>query len=284
MISIAESDQNYLALKFTKSNDINDMLVNTYRRLILSELSSFAFAPTDIAITSNTSILNNDHIKHRISLLPIQSFKEKHLPNTNVTLSLSETNITDSIKTITTDHCIIRINNTIVNNMFPSPPVIICNLKEEQKLILTATASYDKAIKNNMYAAAANSYFNVIDDHYILYIESLGQYTCKEIFKFAGEEFLKMLIKLQQIVSDHKNSADNFIEFKIQDENHTLGGIFIQFLQKLKEVKFAGYKMEHPSINNIEITINTDGSKNIKKVVDLVVKKLTELFNKFNIV
>ena len=136
MVSIGETSENYLSIKFKKSSDVNDLLLNTFRRVILSELYSFAFAPTEISIPTNTSILNNDHLRHRISLLPIQSFKEKHLPNTNITVSLVQENTDDIIKTVTTDHCIVRINNIITPNMFPSPPVIICNLKESQKLIL----------------------------------------------------------------------------------------------------------------------------------------------------
>lgn len=283
MVSISETSENYLALKLPKSNDINELVVNTFRRLILSELYSFAFAPTEINITTNTSILNNDHLKHRISLLPIQSFKEKHLPNTNITLSLVQENSDDVIKTITTDHCIVRINNIIASNIFPSPPVIICNLKEGQKLELTAIASYKSASIHNMYAAASNSYFEEKDDYYILYIESLGQYTCKEIYKKSIENFKNKITQIHKYILDQPDSNNNYIELKLENENHTFGAIFVHILQKLKEIIFAGYKMEHPSINNLEITINTDGTKNVKKVVDIVIKKLYDLFNGLNI-
>lgn len=283
MVSIGETSENYLSIKFKKSSDVNDLLLNTFRRVILSELYSFAFAPPEISIPTNTSILNNDHLRHRISLLPIQSFKEKHLPNTNITVSLVQENTDDIIKTVTTDHCIVRINNIITPNIFPSPPVIICNLKESQKLEFTALASYGKAITHNMYAAASNSYFEEFDNHYILYIESLGQYTCKEIYKKSIELFKDKITKLQKYILDQPESDSNYIEIKFENENHTFGAIFVHVLQQLKEIVFAGYKMEHPSINNLEITINTDGTKNVKKVVDIVIKKLHDIFNEMNI-
>lgn len=278
MISITKQDSNYIEIKFKKGKDVNEILVNTIRRLVLSEVSSFAFNPDNITIGKNTSILNNDNIRHRISLLPIQKLKEKDYKSINITLALSESNKTSKISTITTDNCIVRVNNVIRKDMFPSPPVIIVNLKEDQEIELNATASYEKAIVHNMYAAAANSYFDESENSYTLFIEGLGQYSCKDIFKMACESYLEKLIKLQVFLKEHENYEDNFIEFKIENENHTLGCLFVHELQKLKDIKYAAYKIEHPSINNIEISITTNGSKNIKDVTNQIYKKLQDMF------
>tara|TARA_B100001248_G_scaffold260222_2_gene247868 strand:- start:4818 stop:5672 length:855 start_codon:yes stop_codon:yes gene_type:complete len=278
MISITKQDPNYIEIKFKKGKDVNEILVNTIRRLVLSEVSSFAFHPDNITIGKNTSILNNDNIRHRISLLPIQKLKEKDYKSINITLALNESNKSSKINTITTDNCVIRVNNVIRRDMFPSPPVIIVNLKEDQEIELNATASYEKAFVHNMYAAAANSYFDESENYYTLFIEGLGQYSCEDIFKMACESYLEKLIKLQVFLKEHENYEDNFIEFKIENENHTLGCLFVHELQKLKDIEYAAYKMEHPSINNIEISITTNGSKNIKDVTNQVYKKLQDMF------
>lgn len=283
MVSIKETDDNYTSFKFNKTKDVNEVLLNTFKRTISSELSSFAFAPEDIKIPTNTSILNNDQIRHRISLLPIQSFREKHLSNTNITVSLVQENTDDIIKSVTTDHCIVRINNTITPNIFPSPPVIICNLKENQKIEFTATASYGKAFTHNMYAAASNTTFEEMDDHYLLHIETYGQYTCKEIYKKSIELFIDKVKKIHKYMLEQPDINNNYIDIKIENENHTFGAIFINYMQQLKEIVFAGYKMEHPSINNLEITINTDGTKSAKNVIDFVINKLENVFTKLMI-
>ena len=60
--------------------DINDgdiSLANTIRRNILSDVETYAFEEIDIK--ENTSIMNNDMLRHRIELIPIiYDLKENH--------------------------------------------------------------------------------------------------------------------------------------------------------------------------------------------------------------
>ena len=84
-----------------------------------------------------------------------------------------------------------------------------------------------------------------------------------------------------EIVPDLEEEMSNPIngyDITIENENHTLGCLLVHELQKLKDIKYAAYKMEHPSINNIEISITTNGSKNIKDVTNQVYKKLQDMF------
>ena len=174
MISITKQDPNYIEIKFKKGKDVNEILVNTIRRLAF-KASSFAFHPDNITIGKNTSILNNDNIRHRISLLPIQKLKEKDYKSINITLALNESNKSSKINTITTDNCVIRVNNVIRRDMFPSPPVIIVNLKEDQEIELNATASYEKAFVHNMQQQP--TLILMKENYYTLFIEGLGQYV-----------------------------------------------------------------------------------------------------------
>lgn len=280
MFSISEETSNNISIKFKKTKDFNEILINTLRRLTLSEVYSWAFPPENIQIQKNTGILNNDNIRHRISLLPIQTIKESSVKGVTISMVLNEKNTDSQVKTITTDHCVVRVNNIIRKGMFPSPPVIICNLKEDDVIELNATASYGKAYDHNMYAAAANSYFDEDDTSYTLYIESLGQQSCKGIFNTSCEAYIAKLTKLQAQINEHPDCEGNFIEIKIENENHTLGCLFVHELQQLKETQYAAYKLEHPSINNLIISITSDGSKNIKQLTGKVFKKLQDTFDK----
>ena len=71
--SIDKTDDNML--KFTIS-DLNHSYANGLRRTILSDISVLGFkgfphSENDIEITDNTTILNNEIIKHRITCIPV---------------------------------------------------------------------------------------------------------------------------------------------------------------------------------------------------------------------
>ena len=80
MTSILNKDENYLEIEFNKSKNINEKHLNTIRRCIY-QIELFAFDTEHISISVNTSILHNDMIKSRISLLPILSIIEKNKSN-----------------------------------------------------------------------------------------------------------------------------------------------------------------------------------------------------------
>jgi DNA-directed RNA polymerase subunit L len=51
--------------------DINYIIVNTLRRVILTLVPTFAFDPENIIIEKNTSVYNNDYMKLRLSSMPL---------------------------------------------------------------------------------------------------------------------------------------------------------------------------------------------------------------------
>jgi len=81
-ISVLESDTqidgyetSYCKLQFT-GNDINHVIINTLRRVILTLIPIYGFDTDNINITTNTSIFNNDQLRLRLSSLPIFFNKE----------------------------------------------------------------------------------------------------------------------------------------------------------------------------------------------------------------
>ena len=160
--------------------------------------------------------------------------------------------------------------------------ILICKLKSDQHLDFFAIASFNKSSVHAMYSVG-NAYFEEYDKTFTLYIESLGQYSCKDIFNMACDIYIEKLLHLQILINEHEDSENNHLKIKIENENHTLGCLFIAEIQQLPEIIFAGYDMEHLSINNLIIEINSSGSHNIKNVTATVINKLQKDFNNFKL-
>jgi hypothetical protein len=90
---ITDNYNNYLVLEFNGSY-INNIILNTLRRVIMELIPIYAFDKTDITITKNTSIYNNDYMKLRISQFPIFNV-ENDISNIDKCMDLEyESNLT----------------------------------------------------------------------------------------------------------------------------------------------------------------------------------------------
>lgn len=67
---IDDTYNNYLVLGI-KGSKINNVILNTLRRVIMELLPSYSFLKKDIDITKNTSIYNNDYMRLRLCQWPI---------------------------------------------------------------------------------------------------------------------------------------------------------------------------------------------------------------------
>ena len=97
--------------KFTLSG-INVSLANALRRIILSEIpvnviQTETNSENKCVIHTNTSRLNNEILKHRLSCIPIHIKELEILPN-NYQLEIDEKNDTDHVQFVTTEHFKIR--------------------------------------------------------------------------------------------------------------------------------------------------------------------------------
>ena len=93
-------------LQFTLSG-VNVSLANSIRRTILSDIPTVVFKTTPYEenkanITANTSRLNNEIIKQRLSCIPIHIDDYKSVPLTNYVVEVNVENLTDSIIYVTT--------------------------------------------------------------------------------------------------------------------------------------------------------------------------------------
>ena len=99
-----ESDN---TLTFTLSG-VDVSFANGIRRIILSEIPTVVFKTIPFEenkanILENTSRLNNEILKQRLSCIPIH-IKDLEIPLSSYLLEINETNITDTMMFVTTEH------------------------------------------------------------------------------------------------------------------------------------------------------------------------------------
>jgi DNA-directed RNA polymerase subunit L len=106
---IANADDN---LKFTISN-INVSLANALRRTILTDIPLLVFKTSPYeenkaTIFTNTSRLNNEIIKQRLSCIPIHIKDIENFPYKNYIMEVNVENITDTTMFVTTENFTIK--------------------------------------------------------------------------------------------------------------------------------------------------------------------------------
>jgi DNA-directed RNA polymerase alpha subunit len=116
-------------LKFTLSG-VNVSLANAIRRIILSDIQSIVFKTTPYEENKstfhiNTSRLNNEIIKQRLSCIPIH-IDDLDFPINDYILEVDVKNDTDSVKIVTTNDFKIKnissgkyLTNENINKIFP---------------------------------------------------------------------------------------------------------------------------------------------------------------------
>lgn len=270
-----------LELQFTGS-DINYILLNAIRRIILLNMPNFAFETKNIKIDHNTSAYNNDMLRLRISNMPIlnatpnenvinfldylennEEFDKSTIPVLSMTIDAE--NKTTDIMEITTNNAKFFINDKLA----PNYPIdfLIVKLKPNEKLKLTASTSLDIPKKNDIFASVCICVYEYEDDNNITFrLESRGNLTEYELIKRACIILIKKLKFLLERLS--KTKFENLTNGKIiiEKETFTLANLIKDGLQKHKNIQFAGFKVNHLLIEESEIKYVTDG----KSIIDIL--------------
>lgn len=122
-------NENNDVMTFTLSN-VDVSIANAIRRIILSDINSIVFKTSpheenNCTIHSNTSRLNNEIVKQRLSCIPIH-INDLSFPINDYILEVNEKNDTDTIKIITTNDFKIKniktnkyLSKNAVNQIFP---------------------------------------------------------------------------------------------------------------------------------------------------------------------
>jgi DNA-directed RNA polymerase subunit L len=132
MLEPLESEDN--SFGFTLSG-VNVSIANALRRTILSDIPLVVFrtTPNDqnkCSIITNTSRLNNEIIKQRLSCIPIHIKDVDDFPLKNYIMEVNVENTTDTIMFVTTENFVIKDKNTgktlpqeKIREIFPSDDI-----------------------------------------------------------------------------------------------------------------------------------------------------------------
>jgi len=189
-----ESDNN---LTFTLSG-VDVCFANAIRRTILSEIPTVVFKTmpyeeNKAVILENTTRLNNEILKQRLSCIPIH-IKDLEIPLSSYLLEINETNITDTMMYVTTEH--FKVKNLVtgkyleekdVRSIFPPyiPPTgkgeyfiefvrLRPKISEDilgEKIILTCEFSISTAKQDSMFNVAGTCSYGFSPDVEIMKTE-----------------------------------------------------------------------------------------------------------------
>lgn len=299
---------NHLHFRINGTN-IDHVIVNSLRRIILEELPGFAYDSESIKISANSSVYNNDYLKNRIENFPVTGLDlkldieeflklkfDKNIENDSETerqeedteqnfsnfnllnFYVKKENTSGDIMNITTNDCDFFLEGKKINNIYKNP-LLICKLKKDEKLELSAIVKKGLPITNAKYSAVGVCcYEEKSQNDFVFKIENRNQYKNKEVIIYGCD----ILIKRLQIISDKivskKFSSDNHGKIILNNENHTFGNLISRGLQEDSNIEYAAYKLDHLLINDVTIEYITNGSKTINEIIDKVIKKQIKIY------
>jgi DNA-directed RNA polymerases I and III subunit RPAC2 len=291
-----------------KGLDIDNVIVNTIRRTALTSIPIYAF--TDIKITDNTSIFNNNYLKLRLKNFPALGIKSKEpifLSNDNtvlnneidienndelelnidnddkinvssinqLTMYVDYENNTDEIVNVGTDNCKFYVKEKQIDTPY-LVNIPLVKLQAKQKIKLSAVTELGTEESSAIFSPVSIFTFKQNDDNnYDLILESKGQLDELTILDFAIQNIQNNIDIIISKIPELETLKGKFI---LENIDHTLGCILAKGLQKENDVIFAGYSMPHPLDD--KIVLQYELSKN--NITNLIIKVLNNYKNIFN--
>jgi DNA-directed RNA polymerase subunit L len=294
-----------------KGNNINNVIVNTYKRVGTSKVPIYTFTNTDI--TKNTSVYNNNYLKLRLKNLPvigIKTEKDIFIPKKNknqieeeeigfiniddinmnvnedvnvssldkLTMYLEYENNSDEIVSVGTDDCKFYLKEKQIKSPYPTNVQLV---KLQPKQIIKFSAITELGIEDISSIFSPVSIFTFrenSENDYDVFLESRGQLNEMEILRITYVNIMNDLDQIEKLLPE-----DNILEGKLTLNNidHTLGNILSEGLQKHSNVIFAGYNMPHPL--DTKIVLHFKLSKgNLKSIIIEVIEYYKKVFKLVN--
>jgi DNA-directed RNA polymerase subunit L len=294
-----------------KGKDINEVIINTIRRAILTYVPIYAF--TKFNFTINESVFNNNYIKLRLQNLPVWNInnniiklENKKINETIIENNEEEINIDDDVDlnddnnvnssslsqltmyvdykssdkgifTVTSDHAKFYYDGKSISSPYHIPIPII-KLQPEQSIKFSAITTIGTEKENSIYSAVSVCFYKQNDTNdYNFIVESRGQLTEQRIMEVAMLNIISNIENILELIPETQISATG--EIIMNNENNTMGNLLCNGLQKHKHIKNAGYNMPHPLEEKIIIYYELiDDKYKIKDVISDVIIYLSELF------
>jgi DNA-directed RNA polymerase alpha subunit len=285
-----------LVLEFS-GKSVNTSVVNTLRRLSLDYVPTYAFSPETINIEENTSIFDDDYMKLRLSQLTIPNIKvpvaylpegywynidyadperERHHHDTsNYELYINKINSTTDNINVTTNDVLVLENGKEINRFDKKFPLLLVQLRPKEVFKCHANAVLGVGKRSDMWAAAANSYYDIVADDKIMFtIETQGQIDEYDILIKSCEVLTSKLGEIKKLIHDKYNTSEiknqKFLQLVLVHEDHTVGNIINEFLQIHSGIAYSG--VSKPDLLQEEMVIKFMAVKEnpIKPLIDTI--------------
>ena len=298
--------------------DVDHVVVNTLRRMVLSEIPIYAF--TEFIFNKNNSVFHNNFLKNQIKNLPVWGINnkieffekikiikndiieevdnlednvdftvDKKIDSTSLdqlTMYVDYTNKTNDIVSVTTEYAKFYFGQKQIPNPYPTP-IQLVKLQNNQHINFSVITSIgiekDKAYYSPVSICV---YEEKKEDNFKFIIESKGQLTEKVILHRAIINLTKKLENiLEQITTNFNNSDQSNAlvlgRIEIKNEDHTIGNLLSRGLQNHKNVSFASYHLPHPLEKRVIIEYKLKSGK-FTEVLKDVTNEFIELYNKLD--
>jgi DNA-directed RNA polymerase subunit L len=289
---------------------INYIMVNTLRRIILSQIPTYVF--TEFTFNKNNSVFHNNFLKNQIQNLPVwgidnkleyydNSLKVKNVEDDeiedledNVDLSIEKKvnsnsleqltmyvdfeNKSNDIYTVTTDDAKFYFAQKQINNPYDKP-IQLVKLQPNQKINFSVVSSIGIEKESAIFSPVSICvYEQKAEDDYKFILESRGQCTEKRILNVA---YLNLEKKLNNILKQIPDNNEMEGEIQINNEDHTIGNLLSNGLQNNKNVQFAGYHMPHPLETRVIISYKLKSGK-FKEILKNLIEDFIGIFEKID--
>ncbi len=270
--------------------------MNMLRRVLKTYIPTYAFSPDKIKITKNSSIINNDQMRERLSNLPIMYVKNNEETLNNflklydgekiesnfLTMYVQYKNKSGKLEMVTTDNAKFYYDGKEIKSPYKKP-ILIIKLNNNEEFECTCNAQIglnldDLFDSSAIYDPVAGcAYKQEEENKFILRYESKQQFDELEILKrgltclIMRLEYLENLVEEKITKENEKNGMLN-----IPNEDMTLGGILGYMLQMHDDIKFAGDQQTHITMRTMQIRyhVKENSKKDIKEIFNEVTRKL----------
>lgn len=251
-------------LKFTLSG-VNVSLANSIRRVILSEIPTVVFRTTphqknNVKIKVNTTRMNNEIIKQRISCIPIFINDDNDFPIQDFLVEVDKKNETDNVQYVTTKDFLIKNikTNTYIDEkdrdkIFPPDPLTgdyieLVRLRPKvsynsvEQLSFTATFDYGTSKEDSAFNVVSTCSYSAAQDK----MENIRLKWNEKVIIMEKEGFTKdeieiaekdwFLLEAKRIINDDEFNfiVESVGPFNNMDIVYKSISIMIQKLEKFK--------------------------------------------------
>jgi len=285
---------NHLHMKFKGSN-VNHVLLNVLRRVMMEDIPSFAFNKDNINISKNSSVYNNDYMRNRLENIPLidvnfkldleeynslrkytrgrkafeEYIEENEDDNENFfTIYSNIKNDKDTFMSVTSDDIEFFDGEKKVKSFYKNP-ILIIRLKPGEEFEFSAKADKGISLNHSRYSVVGMCCYEMINENeFIFKVEPRGQLSISEILSRACKIIRYRIELILNKIKKIKFTSDNHGKIILNNEDHTFGNLIARGLQDHKNIEFAGYKLDHLLIRDVTIEYVTNGGKTINEILE----------------